>query len=373
MSLLKSIDFELLIPVLIFISLGLITNYPASGFSFDSLFFKQSIFFVLFLITIFTFANINYNFLKGPFTSLFLYFGTIITLTLLLFFAPEINQVRSWIIIGEISIQPSDFAKIVLIIVLARYFATRHIYAKHLRHVLVSLSLASVLFILTTFQPDFGSAFVFLAIWAGMIFVSGIGKKQILYILLLITMLIPIAWGFFLTDYQKDRVLSFLDQTQNIQSEGYNLYQSKIAIGSGGLFGKGIGEGTQSKLNFLPLYETDFMFAAFAEEWGFVGVILFFVTFFILIAKLIYLALNSRGNFESLFIIGFVSSISAHFFIHIGANVGLIPVTGLTLPFMSYGGSHLIAEAIALGLIMSMGRNRRAAHMDEVKADRVYG
>ena len=366
----KSIDYELLIPTAILIGFGLITNYPANGFDVSSLFFKQLIFSILFFVIIFIFANINYDYLKGHFVSIVLFLGTLFVLISLLLFAPEINEARSWIILGSFSIQPVDFAKIVLIIVLARYFAVRHVFAKHLRHLIVSLVFALTFFILTFLQPDFGSSLIFLGIWLGMIFVSGISKKYMTFLFIIFLFFSFIGWSFFLTEYQKDRLISFINPVENIQSEGYNSYQSKIAVGSGGLFGRGIGEGTQSKLSFLPLYETDFVFAAFAEEWGLTGVLILFSTFLILISKLFHIAWNSRGNFEILYIIGVISYFVSHFFIHIGVNIGFLPVTGITLPFLSYGGSHLIAEAIMLGIVMSIAKKSCGVLVGEVKIDR---
>jgi rod shape determining protein RodA len=157
-------------------------------------------------------------------------------------------------------------------------------------------------------------------------------------------------------DYQKDRIRTFLDPLADIQGTGYNAYQSTIAVGSGQLWGKGVGYGTQSKLQFLPEYETDFIFAAFAEEWGLVGVVMLFTLFGVVIWRLIYHAVRGATNFERLFAAGVAILFIAHFTIHIGMNIGLLPVTGTTVPFLSYGGSHLLTEFLGVGIVIAMAR-----------------
>jgi rod shape determining protein RodA len=159
-----------------------------------------------------------------------------------------------------------------------------------------------------------------------------------------------------LYDYQKQRIQTFLDPLSDIQGAGYNAYQSTVAVGSGELFGKGIGYGTQSKLFFLPEFQTDFIFAAYAEEWGFIGVVILFSLFSVVVWRLVEHAVAGASNFEKLFTVGVALMLMSHFFVHIGMNVGLLPVTGLTVPFLSYGGSHLVTSAVALGMVMAMRR-----------------
>jgi rod shape determining protein RodA len=175
-------------------------------------------------------------------------------------------------------------------------------------------------------------------------------------------------WQFAFQDYQKSRILTFLDPLADIQGAGYNAYQSTVAVGSGEILGKGIGYGTQSKLLFLPEYETDFIFAAFAEEWGLVGVFLLFVTFGLVIWRILQHAVASASNFETLFAAGVAIFLISHFFVHIGMNIGLLPVTGTTVPFLSYGGSHLVTEYVAVGMVFAMRRYARVtrrASLDE--------
>jgi len=162
--------------------------------------------------------------------------------------------------------------------------------------------------------------------------------------------------------YQKDRIKTFIHPLADIRGTGYNAFQSTVAVGSGQLLGKGIGYGTQSKLQFLPEYETDFIFAAFAEEWGFVGVIILFLLYLLLIFRVTMIALRAQSNFEALCALGFAVFIVSHFTIHVGMNIGVLPVTGITIPFMSYGGSHLLVEFIMLGILLGMRHNGHLAH-----------
>ncbi len=362
----RSLDWLLVAPVLLIMAIGLVTNFPVDDPLVSSLFYKQALFTGIAVVVI-LFASANtYSVLRGPLISLTLFIASIVTLIALLLFSPEINGAHSWFIIGPIALQPVEFIKIVLIIILARYFASRHIRIRHIRHVAVSFAIMATLFFLVFIQPDLGSSVILIAIWAGMIFVSGVSKKHIIALLLFAVTVSVISWQF-IPNYQQDRVLSFLEPLENLESSGYTAYQSKIAIGSGEIFGKGIGEGTQSKLGFLPLYESDFVFAAFAEEWGFIGVVLLFLLYGVIGWRLFHHAIRGRTNFETLFIVGVFVFIFSHMLMHIGVNAGVVPVTGITLPFMSYGGSHILAESLAIALVLGMARLQFAGSFDELR------
>jgi rod shape determining protein RodA len=247
----------------------------------------------------------------------------------------------------------------VLIIVLAKYFSKRHEVIGAVRHVVVSGAYTLVLFALVFVQPDFGSAIILSFIWLGMVLVAGIKFRHLLVVGLVGMVSFALLWQFVFFDYQKQRIMTFLNPLDDIQGAGYNAYQSTVAVGSGELLGKGIGYGTQSKFAFLPEYQTDFIFAAFAEEWGFVGVIGLFTLFGFLIVRLLQYAIRAASNFETLFATGVVILLVSHFFIHIGMNIGLLPVTGTTIPFLSYGGSHLVTEYVAIALVLAMSRYAR--------------
>ena len=353
----RRFDTPLFILVLALSLIGLITLYPILDLTNSALFYKQTFFVLSAFVLIPLFASLDYSLLRSGWLSQVLYLSALSVLALLLIFAPIVSGTSSWIDLGIITIQPVEFAKICLIIILAKYFESRHIYIKHIKHIFISAILMSLIFVLIYLQPDLGSASVILLIWVGMIIVSGVSKKHLLAITLLGIAACVIGWQF-LAGYQQDRIRSFIHPLEDIYETGYNANQSKIAIGSGGLIGKGITEGTQSKLSFLPTYETDFIFASFAEEWGFMGVIMMFMLFGLLFYRLITFSLAGQTNFESLFIIGVAISLAAHIFIHIGANVGILPVTGLTMPFISYGGSHLFSEFIMIGMAMGMNKRR---------------
>jgi len=277
----------------------------------------------------------------------------------ILLFADITKGVQSWFTVGSFAFQPSDPAKLVLILLLAKYFSRRHVEIARIRHIIVPGLYTSVMAGLIFLQPDFGSAVILIAVWFGMILIAGVSKKHLALLFLIGVLGGGLLWNFTLADYQKERITSFLHPYTDLQGAGYNAYQSTVAVGSGGVWGKGIGFGTQSRLEFLPEYETDFIFAAFAEEWGLVGVSILFALFIIVFWRVVHLALQGTSNFEVLFGFGLAVLFMSHFVVHIGMNIGLLPVTGTTLPFMSYGGSHIVTEFIGLGILFGMRSNGR--------------
>jgi len=285
-------------------------------------------------------------------------------LVLLLFFAHPIMGARAWFSFGPISFQPADFAKLALIALLAKYLSRRHVEIGDSRHILVSGAYALAFILLILFEPDMGNAIILGTLWLGMMLVSGISKKHLAIIGLIGLITASVFWLEGLKPYQRTRIISFVNPAADIHGSGYNAYQAKIAVGSGEIFGKGIGYGTQSKLRFLPEYQTDFIFAAFAEEWGFVGVVLLFSIYALLFARLAQIARASATNFDAFFTLGVLILFATNIAIHVGINLGLLPVTGTTIPFMSSGGSHLVLEFSALGIVTSLARHGRGATRD---------
>jgi rod shape determining protein RodA len=226
--------------------------------------------------------------------------------------------------------------------------------------------------LLVLVEPDLGNTIIFAVLWFGTMLVSGVSYKHLAAILLLGAVAGTALWYGGLEPYQRTRILSFVNPAGDIQGAGYNAYQAKIAVGSGQLFGKGVGYGTQSKLRFLPEYQTDFIFAAFAEEWGFVGIALLLTLYGLLFARLAEIARAAATNFDAFFTLGVLILFAAHVVIHAGINLGLLPVTGTTIPFMSSGGSHLVLEFAALGIITSLARHGRANRAD-VRANEFLG
>ncbi|MEX0672613.1 MAG: rod shape-determining protein RodA [Candidatus Paceibacterota bacterium] len=346
---------------------GLITMNSFTGE--DRFFEKQIVWIGVSLGACFLVSMIDLRFLRRTGVVVALYVLTVASLALLFVVGSTFQGAESWFSIGGFSFQPVEPAKLVLVILLAKYFARRHIEIANIRHILLSGFYAFVLFALVFLQPDFGSALILGAIWLGMVLVSGISKKHLIALILIAVVTVIGMWSFALQDYQKSRITSFLDPFADIQGTGYNAYQSMVAVGSGELMGKGVGYGTQSKLEFLPEFQTDFIFAAFSEEWGFVGVIVLFSLFGVLFWRILSASLQGASNFEMLFMLGIAVYFMAHVIIHTGMNIGLLPVTGTTIPFMSYGGTHLLTEFVALGMIMAMRRYRREVQMEGVELE----
>lgn len=346
--------------------MGLVTMYSFSG---ENVFFERQLMWIMISVGIMVAALLpDYRFLRDGNTTFFLYLVFVALLVLVLFVGEVTLGAQSRFDLGFFSFQPADPAKLVLIIVLAKYFSKRHEVIGDFRHILVAGAYAFVLFGLVFIQPDFGSAIILFFIWLGMILVAGIRVWHLVLVALLGVIAFGGLWQFAFQEYQKERILTFLDPLSDIQGAGYNAYQSTVAVGSGQLFGKGIGYGTQSKLQFLPEYETDFIFAAFAEEWGMIGVLLLFTLFGVVVWRLLHHALRAATNFERLFATGVAMLIVSHFFVHIGMNIGLLPVTGTTVPFLSYGGTHLMTEFLGLGIVMAMSRYARKAREIELGA-----
>lgn len=362
---LAQIDGVVLAALLPIVVAGVLTmNSFAANDYFAS---RQLIWIAISLAVLIGASFVDWRFLRKSslIAGLFLVWSVVLILVLVL--GRITHGVQSWLFFGGVAFQPADFMKLILILVLAKYFSRRHIEIAHIRHILVSGLYAFIPFALILVQPDFGSAIIIFVIWLGLIMVSGVSKKHLLGVILLGAVAFLLAWSFLFADYQKARIVTFLHPLADIQGAGYNAFQSTIAVGSGGWWGKGLGYGTQSRLEFLPEYQTDFIFAAFAEEWGFAGVVIIFGLYGVIIWRLIKSAMYAATNFESLFTLGVAIMLGSHFVIHIGMNVGLLPVTGLPLPFMSYGGSHLLAECLALGMVMGMRRYSLAYHRDDIR------
>jgi rod shape determining protein RodA len=333
----------------------------------DTYFYKQG-FWIVFMISIwFSLSAIDFRFLRQTKVVMFAYVFFLGILSLLHLVGHVAKGAQNWFSFGGFSFQPSDMMKVVLIIVLAKYFSRRHIEIANIRHIIVSGIYAFIPFVLIVLQPDLGSAMIIASIWFGMVLISGISKKHLFAVFFIAVLTFLLAWNLVFKPYQKARIMNFIYPLQDVRGTGYNAYQSTIAVGSGGLLGKGVGYGTQSRLNFLPEYRTDFIFAAYAEEWGFVGAMFLLLFYGIIFYKLSRFAIVAESNFEALFTYGVIIWFASHIIINIGMNIGLMPVTGIPLPLMSYGGSHLLAEGIALGMCVAMYRYARAAHKSQMK------
>ncbi len=348
---LKYLNWGLLIIILILISFGLIILYSLDLSHNNNLLFlkKQSLFAVIGVALFFIFSFIDHRFFKRY--SYWIYLFVLLTLVAVLFFGQTIRGTRGWFVFGGIQFQPVELVKIALIIVLARFFSLRAYEIKRFQFIILSGLLLLPAFVLVMFQPDLGSAIILFIIWFGMLLVSGIKKKHFLYMTLILLVVFAMAWSFGFKEYQKARIMTFLNPSVDALGVGYNVIQSTIAIGSGGLFGRGILSGTQSQLHFLPEAHTDFIFSSIAEAFGFLGVgfVLFFYGLFFY--KIIKAIKKIRDDFATFLVLGILIYLISQIFLNISMNLAIAPVMGLPLPLISYGGSSLVVTFMMLGMV----------------------
>ncbi len=357
----------LAIPVVLCL-LGIITMHPFDA-GISSLAPRQLTWLFVSIIAFTACASIDMRFIRRTPVIIAGYILTIGLLVLLLLTADAVMGAKSWFTFGAFSFQPADLGKLAFIALMAKYFSRRHMAIGDFRQILLSGVYAGPVILLILVEPDLGTAAIFSAVWFGMVLVSGIPKKHLAIVGIVGIIVAAGLWFGGLHDYQRARIMAFVNPAADIRGSGYNAYQATVAAGSGELWGKGIGYGTQSKLRFLPEYETDFIFAAFAEEWGFIGIVLVLLLYGLLLARLLAISRRSATNFDAFFTFGVLLLLSAHLFIHAGINLGLLPVTGTTIPFMSYGGSHLLAEFVALGIVASLAREGRSVPRDRAMAE----
>jgi rod shape determining protein RodA len=266
-----------------------------------------------------------------------------------------------WVSILGVQFQFSEIAKILMIIVLAHYLGSREGRLGSLGSIVGAGLLVGPPWLLIMLQPDLGTSLVFIAILAGMLFLSGASLRWLLVLAGGAMAAFPLIWTHLLLDYQKERLTSFLNPSPDIQGAGYQLYQSQIAVGSGGLFGKGLTNGTQNQLDFLPVQTTDFVFAILAEELGFIGALVTFALFAALLWRVMASGWRSRDAFGTLLACGIASMILFQLVVNVGMVIGVMPITGIPLPFVTHGGASLISIAAGLGILQSVNiRQTRA-------------
>ncbi|MEK7088552.1 MAG: rod shape-determining protein RodA [Patescibacteria group bacterium] len=365
---LKRIDWLLVFFIVPIVLAGLFTMksfIPQEG-AID-FFNKQIIWIVLSFIIFFIFSFIDFRFLRRTDVLVILFLVFCILLIILFVVGNIVKGAQSWFSFGIFSFQPGDIMKLVLILILSKYFSRRHVEIRNIKHIFISGFYAFIPFVLVLLQPDFGSAMIIFLIWFGMVLVSGISKTHLFFVFLSGVIIFVFLWIFALAPYQKARIVSFINPLADIHDSGYNASQSTIAVGSGQILGKGLGFGTQSRLKFLPEPQSDFIFAAYAEEWGFVGSFFILLLYGLVIWRILHSASLGFSNFEMLFGMGIAIFFMSHILINIGMNLGLSPITGIPLPFMSYGGSHLVTEFAGLGILMNMRKYARSVHRDDIK------
>ncbi|MEK7089646.1 MAG: FtsW/RodA/SpoVE family cell cycle protein [Patescibacteria group bacterium] len=262
-----------------------------------------------------------------------------------------VRGVKSWISIAGIQFEPGELVKLALIFIFADFFAKRHIHAWQAKNILISFFYAALPATLIAIHPDLGTAFIVMTLWFGYMLMSGVHVKRFLFGIGVFICSVLLMWSFFLMPYQKARITSFAFPERDPLGASYNVIQAKVAIGSAGFWGKGFKMGTQTQLHFLPESKTDFIFAAFVEEWGLVGGIVLLLTFLYIVYRVILIGQRAHDNYFKLISLGGGLFFIVHFFVNVGSNLGLLPVTGVTFPFLSYGGSNLLTSSIILSVI----------------------
>ncbi len=352
----RKLDWILIISALLLVAFGLLSLYSSSLGKGDFFNFqKQLIFTGIGVFLLFLFSFLDYRIFKNdPYLIFILYILCILGLVGLFFFAPEIRGVKGWYKIGLVSIDPIEFLKLVLILLLAKYFTMRHVEMYRISHILLSGLYVLVPSLLIFLQPDLGSVLILVALWLAVLIISGIKLRSFLVLMLCGLLVLGLGWMSFLKDYQKERITSFIFPQADPMKAGWSHSQAKIAIGSGGILGQGFGQGSQTQYGFLPEPQTDFIFSAIAEEFGLMGVAVLLFLFSILIWRIFRISIFAASNFVRLFTFGFAVLLISQIFINVGMNLGLLPVIGIPLPLISYGGSSLIATFIGLGIVQSM-------------------
>lgn len=359
--LLRNLDFVLIgvTALLVVISLIIIGSATHINNPSDDRYWyvqRQGIFTVLNILIIFLILNVDYKVLDR-YASV-LYWINLIMLLAVMFVGTSALGAQRWIQIGPVSIQPSEFSKIIMIICLAHVLESRIGRLNTFRDILPVFIYVGVPFLLVLKQPDLGTSLVFLAILFGMIFIAGVSMRLLMIIFGAGIALLPVFWHF-LKDYQKMRLTVFLDPSVDPLGSGYHIIQSKIAIGSGMLFGKGLFGGTQSQLNFLPENHTDFIFAVIGEELGFVGAAVILLLYLILLYRGVKIASQAKDNFGSLLATGITSMLAFHVLVNVGMTAGIMPVTGIPLPLMSYGVSALTTNMVSIGILLNIYMRRQ--------------
>ncbi|MBN2197865.1 rod shape-determining protein RodA [Candidatus Wolfebacteria bacterium] len=347
----RKLDWKLNFSLFILMAAGLISLISSR----QDLFQKQLIFWLIGLGFIFLIIHFDWRpYLNYKGIIFGLYFLLILFLIITYFFAPTIRGIKGWLVIGSIYFQISELSKLVLIILFAYFFSRRHASIARVSNLIISFIYFFIPAFLIAIQPDFGSALILFCLWFGFLLVSGIKYSHLIIALIIFLLIGGIIWQNVFEDYQKDRISGFLFQERDPLGINYNVIQSKIAIGSAGFLGKGFKQGTQVQLGFLPEAQTDFIFAAFIEEWGLLMGLFILLVFSFLILRIIRIGLDSDNNFNRFICLGAVILLIVQLIFNIGSNLGLTPVVGVTFPFLSYGGSSLLTNLILIGIIQTI-------------------
>ena len=357
----KYFDLALVISFGLLLVIGVVLMYSTSLGGTKTIFSKQLLYAFLGIFLFIFFSYFDYKLVSKAATGLYLFL--VLSLALVLKFGTLTLGARRWFNLGLFNLQPSEFAKLILILLLARFFASRRGQIKNWQNLILSIVYALIPVLLVSRQPDLGSAIVLLGIWFGMLLVSNVQKKVFIYLFIAFLVLGGITWRYTLKDYQKHRVETFIDPQLDPQGRGYNVQQAIIAVGSGGLTGTGLGKGLQSQLKFLPERQTDFVFASAAEELGLIGTLLILALYVVLLLRLLDIYKKTQDDTGRFLAAGIFFMIFVQAFINIGMNIGVLPVTGIPLPLISYGGSSLLTTAISLGIAESVSMRSKGLRL----------
>lgn len=347
-------DWPLLVSVVLLYGVSLLALYSLSSGSVGlagTVFMRQALYGAAGLVLFFFFFTTDYRHIAR--WSSAAYFVALVILAAVLVIGSTVRGTAGWLDFGWFQIQPVEMAKLVLIIFLASFLSRKKDSLGELNSLMVSLVLSGTMVFFVLRQPDLGSALVLIAIWAGMLFLGGLNLRHASILAVAGIGFVLVGWAF-LQPYQRDRIATFFDPQSDPQGSGYNVLQALVAVGSGGVFGKGVGHGSQSQLNFLPERHTDFIFAVIGEELGFLGILFVLSMYALLFWRLFAIAMRAGDNFGYLFVGGVGIMLLVQVLVNVGMNMGLLPVTGIPLPLVSYGGSSLTTTLASLGMVFNI-------------------
>lgn len=355
-KLLKQLDFSIIIITVLMVCFGAMNIYSAKGFKYFKL---QIMWLILGLIVMYIILTFDYNII-GNYAELIYWAGVVMLVLNDFVFGKITKGARSWIGIGNRAIQTSEFAKVGLILILAKKIDDMEGNINNPKNIFIIFFYSVIPIYLVIRQPDAGMTMIYSAIVLGIVFIAGLNWKTIISGLVGVFGCIVLAWNVGLIHaYQKTRIISFFNPEKDELGANLQLNQSLIAIGSGRIFGKGYMKGTQSSLRFIPEAYTDFIFSVVGEEWGLIGAALLLLMYGILMYKFINIAKNSKDIFGSIICVGVISTFLFSILQNIGMTIGMMPITGITLPLMSYGGSSILSSFIGIALVLNVGMRRK--------------
>ena len=349
---LYKIDLFILISLVLIILIGLVNLYSATISLKRNFMFSQIIATLLGFIIMFILIAVNIQFLKRLYLPIYIISIVLLILVLIIGTGDSVGA-RSWIRLGPISFQPSEFVKLGMIICLATVIEKNSSKLKEPKTLIKVLIFAFIPVGLVLMQPDFCTAFFFFFFFGSMLFVAGISLRLVVYTLITAIASLPVFY-YNLSPYQKNRILNFLNPERDISNTGYQAVQGKIAAGSGKFIGRGLFKGPQNQFNFIPEKQTDYIFPVFVEEMGFVGGTILIGIYTTMLFRFLKLSKKTTNKFNQMLIIGIFAMFLAHIFENIGMTIGLMPITGIPLPFLSYGGTFQIVNLIAMGIVLSI-------------------